>query len=85
MDQFWSWVLTVVGLICFWLAGRRVWWAWYIGIAGQFTWFAYAIATRQWGFIAGAVAYTIVYIKNAIQWTREHRHKQKESEKDIKN
>ena len=36
-DQLWSWLLTAVGLSCFWLAGRRVWWCWYIGLGGQWT------------------------------------------------
>ena len=36
--QLWSWLLTIVGLTCFWLAGKRVWWCWYIGLAGQVAW-----------------------------------------------
>ena len=54
-DQLWSWLLTAVGLTCFWLAGRRVWWCWYFGLAGQVAWPAYSIA----------------YTRNAIQWTRD--------------
>ena len=30
MADYWSWLLTAVGLTCFWLAGRKVWWAWYV-------------------------------------------------------
>lgn len=69
----WSWALTAVGLTCFWLAGRKVWWAWYVGIAGQFLWLAYSLLTAQVGFLVGVVAYGFVYVRNAIAWTREHR------------
>ena len=72
-DQLWSWLLTAVGLSCFWLAGRRVWWCWYIGLGGQVAWLAYSLITQQWGFLVGVAAYSIVYTRNAIQWTREHR------------
>ena len=70
-DQLWSWLLTAVGLS--WLAGRRVWWCWYIGLGGQVAWLAYSLITQQWGFLVGVAAYSIVYTRNAIHWTREHR------------
>lgn len=73
MIEIWSWALTAVGLTCFILAGRKVWWAWYVGIAGQVLWLAYSITTAQWGFLIGVIAYTAVYIKNAHSWTKEHR------------
>ena len=68
----WSWILTLMGVTCFWLAGKKVWWAWYVGLATQAVWLAYSIATAQWGFLAGCIFYTAVYVKNATQWTREH-------------
>lgn len=72
MNEMWSWILTAVGLTCFFLAGRKVWWAWYIGIGGQVLWLIYSLVTLQWGFLAGVIAYTVVYSKNAYSWTREH-------------
>lgn len=79
-DQLWSWALTAVGVACFILAGRKVWWAWYVGIAGQVTWLAYSLATEQWGFLVGVVVYTIVYVGNARRWTREHFARRNEGE-----
>ena len=73
VSDVWSWVLTAFGLTTFWLAGRKVWWAWYVGLVGQAFWFAYAIVTQQWGFILGSVAYTVVYVKNAWAWSRDHK------------
>jgi lipid-A-disaccharide synthase-like uncharacterized protein len=73
VSQVWSWVLTLVGCACFLLAGRKVWWAWYVGLAGQVLWLAYSLLTQQWGFLVGVVLYTFVYVGNAVRWTREHR------------
>lgn len=70
---WWSWLLTVVGVTGFVLAGRRVWWAWHINVGCQALWMAYAIVTRQWGFIGAAVVYTVVFVRNAVKWTRERR------------
>lgn len=70
--MWWSWILTVVGLTGFILAGKRVWWAWYINIGCQVLWFTYAIITSQYGFIVASIAYTVVFTKNAIAWTRDH-------------
>lgn len=69
---WWSWALTIVGLTCFWLAGRKVWWAWYVGLAGQFLWLGYSLITQQWGFLMGVIAYSVVYARNAYRWTKEH-------------
>lgn len=71
-NQWWSWILTLVGVACFWLAGKKVWWAWYIGLAGQITWLAYSLITQQWGFLVGVVLYSVVYTRNTVRWTREH-------------
>jgi hypothetical protein len=69
--QFWSWILTAIGLAGFFLAGRKVWWCWYINIFNQAIWLAYSVVTHQWGFLVGVVAYTIVFTKNAVKWTKE--------------
>jgi nicotinamide riboside transporter PnuC len=61
-----------MGVTCFWLAGRKVWWAWYVGLVTQLVWLAYSLVTRQWGFLGGVVLYTIVYVKNARSWTLLH-------------
>jgi len=73
MSGVWSWVLTLMGVTCFWLAGRKIWWAWYVGLSTQAVWLAYSLTTRQWGFLIGCLFYTWVYVGNAARWTREHR------------
>jgi hypothetical protein len=36
-------------------------------------WIAYALATKQYGFIVAAIAYGIVYVKSFIHWKRDER------------
>ena len=71
--MWWSWVLTAVGVTGFVLAGKKIWWAWYINIGCQALWVTYAIVTEQWGFIVASAVYTVVFTRNALAWTREHR------------
>ncbi len=68
---WWSWLLTAVGVTGLYLAGRRVWWAWFVGLGAQALWLAYAVATRQYGFLVSAVAYGWVYAKNGMTWANE--------------
>lgn len=76
-DQVWSWVLGFVGVVGFIFAGKKIWWSWYINIGCQVLWFAYAIVTNQWGFFVSAFVYMAVFMKNAIEWTKEHNAKKK--------
>src|ERR1044071_8920811 len=71
--QAWSWLLTVVGVTGFILAGKKVWWCWYINIGCQGLWVTYAIVSHQYGFIVASAVYTVVFTQNAVVWTREHR------------
>lgn len=72
-DQFWSIAVTLVGLLGFWLAGRKIWWAWHIGVANQLLWVIYAVTAQQWGFLIGVPIYGAVFGRNAYLWTKEHR------------
>ena len=68
-----DWLLTAVGVTGFVLAGRKVWWAWHVNLACQGLWAAYALSTRQFGFLVSAAVYTVVFARNAARWTRERR------------
>jgi threonine/homoserine efflux transporter RhtA len=71
-DQWWSWALSAVGVAGFILAGRKIWWAWYVNIGNQALWLTYSLLTEQYGFLVATVVYTVVFAKNAATWTREH-------------
>lgn len=64
----WSWLLGILGVTGLWIAGRQVWWGWLINLSNEVLWVIYAIVTEQYGFILMALAYAIVYARNAVAW-----------------
>lgn len=82
-NQLWSWILTIVGVTGFILAGRRVWWAWHVNLFCQILWFTYAFVTAQYGFIAAALVYSVVFTQNAVKWTRERSERDISKEPDV--
>jgi nicotinamide riboside transporter PnuC len=70
---WWSVLLTAVGVLGIWLAGQRNSWGWAVGLGAQVLWIAYAVATRQWGFIGSAAAYGFVYARALYRWRRDER------------
>jgi len=63
MSAAWSYALAAVGITGLWIAASRPRIGWRFNIAAQAVWVAYAVATRQWGFLLTAVAYALVYIR----------------------
>ena len=70
MNQWWSWGLTSIGVFGLYLAGKKSPWGWAVGIGAQVIWLAYAITTRQWGFLISSFAYGFVYAKNFRSWRK---------------
>ena len=71
MSPLWSYALAAVGILGIYLAGRRSWVGWAVGVGAQALWIIYALATSQPGFIVSAVAYAAVYGRNWWRWTHE--------------
>jgi hypothetical protein len=69
----WSWVLTAIGVTGLWIAGSQSKWGWAIGISAQGLWIAYALATEQYGFLASALVYGSMYVRNFLKWHRASR------------
>lgn len=67
----WSWILTAVGLIGFIFTGMKKWWGWFINLGCQALWIAYSLITVQYGFLASAVLYSIVFGVAAHKRTKE--------------
>ncbi len=63
MNQFWSWALAAVGIAGLWIAASRPRIGFAVSIAAQALWVAYALTTRQYGFLVTAAAYTVVYVR----------------------
>jgi hypothetical protein len=70
---WWSWLLTAVGVAGLWLAGSKRNIGWLIGLAAQGLWVAYALATRQYGFLVSAACYATVYFRNWYRWNKASR------------
>jgi hypothetical protein len=70
---WWSWALTVVGVTGVWLAGRAKTAGWVVGLSAQGLWVAYALVTEQYGFIASALAFGLVYARNIRAWRKDAR------------
>jgi len=60
---WWSYVLAAIGVTGLWIAATRPTIGWRFNIGAQVVWLAYAVATRQWGFIVTALAYGAVYLR----------------------
>lgn len=65
---YWSWILTAVGVFGLRLAGRHNPLGWAVGLGAQGLWIAYALTTRQYGFLVSAGAYGWVYARNFTAW-----------------
>ena len=74
MNPGWSYILTAIGVFGLWLAGRKDWRGWLVGLTAQGVWLAYAVATQQWGFIVSAFAYGWVYALNIWRMRRKSDH-----------
>lgn len=72
-EQLLSWIVCAVGITGFFLAGRKIWWSWYVNIACQIFWVLYAIVSSTHTFLVTAAFYTVVFAINARKWTKERR------------
>jgi hypothetical protein len=71
MNEYWSYLLAAIGVTGIFLVGRKTIWGWLILCVNECIWIAYALATKQYGFIIMAVAYAAVYVKSYIGWRRD--------------
>jgi len=69
----WSYVLAVIGVTGIFFVGRKTIWGWLVLLVNEGIWIAYALATKQYGFILMATAYSAVYIRSFIHWKRDDR------------
>lgn len=69
--MIWSLILAGIGVFGIYLAGKKSKWGWAVGLGAQLLWIAYALTTRQYGFIISALAYGFMYGKNLLAWSKE--------------
>ncbi len=68
MSVWWSIVLSAVAIGTSWLVGNRWTPAWLIAAVSQALWVAYAVLTQQWGFVASAVVFGALNLRNYLKW-----------------
>jgi len=73
ISPYWSWALCVIGVLGHVFTGRRRWWGWLIVALNEALYIAYGVATEQYGFVAGGIAYGAIYFWNLRQWWRAQR------------
>jgi nicotinamide riboside transporter PnuC len=71
--ELWSWVLAAIGVTGIFFVGKKTIWGWLILLLNECIWIAYAINTKQYGFIVAALAYAGVYIKSYLAWNKEEK------------
>lgn len=70
MTQAWSWVLAVIGLSGIAMVGAIRREGWLVLILNETLWVAYALKTRQYGFILMAATYAVIYVHSYRKWGR---------------
>jgi hypothetical protein len=78
----WSWLLACVGVVGTFFVGRKTIWGWIVLFFNECLWIAYALITKQYGFIFGSLAYMSVYVRSYIHWSKEPVNLIKNIEKD---
>lgn len=73
--EYWSWILAAIGVTGIYVVGKKNMWGWLVLCVNECIWIAYALATKQYGFIVMALSYAAVYIKSYIQWRKEENDK----------
>lgn len=68
---YWSYLLAAIGVTGIFFVGKKTLWGWLVLCVNEVIWIIYALATKQYGFIIMALAYTAVYIKSYKGWKSE--------------
>ena len=69
--EYWSYLLVAIGVSGIFLVGRKTIVGWLVLCANECLWIVYAVTTKQYGFIIGAIVYGIVYVKSYIGWRKD--------------
>jgi hypothetical protein len=70
VSVWWSVGLSAIAITNSWLIGNRWTPAWIIAALYQCLWATYAVATAQWGFVASAIIFGTMSVRNYRKWKR---------------
>lgn len=63
-------ILSLIGVTALILIGKRKELGWALAFTNECLWFLFAIATKQYGFIIGALVYGFVNAYNYRNWRK---------------
>lgn len=63
-------ILSIIGVTALILIGKRKELGWALAFTNECLWFLFAIATKQYGFIIGALVYGSVNAYNYWNWRK---------------
>lgn len=62
------WALSAFTIYTMYLAGSKNRHTWAVGLASQFFWVVWIVASGSWGLLPGNIALWIVYLRNHFKW-----------------
>lgn len=69
----WSFMLAAATIFGLYVAEKKLWWVWMVQILTQCLWLAYALGTRQWGFLLLAVVHGALGFRDGFRWRNANR------------
>jgi nicotinamide riboside transporter PnuC len=71
--MLWSYVLAGLGILSLYLTGKKMKSGWVVGLINSALWIIYGLTSGQFGFVASAVVFIAVQLKNYLEWSSEER------------
>lgn len=71
VNNYASYVLVLSGAAAMFVIGRKKRFGWLWFIFNEFMWTAYALITKQYGFILGAILYAGVGVRSFLHWKKK--------------
>lgn len=66
--DFWSYGLALLGIGQIVLTGQKKRIGWLLGLATSCVWVAFALVTKQYGFLISSAVFASIHIRNWIEW-----------------
>jgi hypothetical protein len=70
---YWSWIITALTLFSMYFVEQKRKEGWLVSFGTQAVWILYALTTKQYGFLAPAPFFIVLYARNYVRWAREEK------------
>lgn len=69
--DYWSYGLALLGIGQIVLTGKKKRIGWLLGLATSCLWVAFALTTKQYGFLVSSAVFGTIHIRNWIAWGKD--------------